>query len=168
LTVSGKIEQLPIAKLKGYDKNARTHSPAQVEQLANAIREFGFTNPLLIDERNEIVAGHGRLSAATLLGMAKVPCIRVTDLSEAQIKALRISDNQIALNAGWNEELLRLEIGELKALDFDVGKLGFSAPQIEDILSNAVAPEDFKSVDVDISTDYCCPKCGYKWSGKQA
>ncbi|HHU8759003.1 TPA: ParB/Srx family N-terminal domain-containing protein [Escherichia coli] len=96
-----KIEYLPVGKLLRYAKNSRTHSDEQVEQLVNSIREFGFTNPVLIDEKNELIAGHGRLAAAEILEMDKVPAIRLSNLSEKQKKAYRIADNKLALNAGW-------------------------------------------------------------------
>src|SRR4249919_3560824 len=98
-----RIEFVPIAKLVPYARNARTHSPEQVAQIAASIGEFGWTNPVLIDEASEIIAGHGRLAAALHLGLAEVPCIRLKGLSEAQRRALRIADNKLGLNAGWDE-----------------------------------------------------------------
>jgi hypothetical protein len=121
-----KIEQLPTADLIPYARNTRTHSPEQVAQIAGSIREFGFTNPILIDADNGIIAGHGRVMAASKLGLAKVPCIRLAHLTDTQKRAYIIADNKLALNAGWDEEMLGLELADLRELDFDLGLLGFS------------------------------------------
>ena len=120
-----KIEYLPVGKLLRYAKNSRTHSDEQVEQLVNSIREFGFTNPVLIDEKNELIAGHGRLAAAEILEMDKVPAIRLSNLSEKQKKAYRIADNKLALNAGWDMQLLAEEVKELMDDDFDIDLLKY-------------------------------------------
>jgi ParB-like chromosome segregation protein Spo0J len=121
-----KIEQLPTADLIPYARNTRTHSPEQVAQIAGSIREFGFTNPVLIDGENGIIAGHGRVMAASKLGLAKVPCIRLAHLTDTQKRAYIIADNKLALNAGWDEEMLGLELADLREADFDLGLLGFS------------------------------------------
>ncbi|MGA0025452.1 MAG: site-specific DNA-methyltransferase [Burkholderiales bacterium] len=126
-----KIEQLPTADLIPYARNTRTHSPEQVAQIAGSIREFGFTNPVLIDGENGIIAGHGRVMAASKLGLAKVPCIRLAHLTETQKRAYIIADNKLALNAGWDEEMLALEIGELQETDFDIDLLGFDQSEID-------------------------------------
>ena len=107
------VEYRPAAALIPFAKNARTHSDAQVAQIAASIREFGWTNPILVDGDNGIIAGHGRLLAARKLGMATVPVIELAGLSEAQKRALIIADNKLALNAGWDNELLGLELGDL-------------------------------------------------------
>jgi len=109
-----KIEHIEIGKIIPYAKNSRSHSEHQVSQVAASIKEFGFTNPILIDADNGIIAGHGRLMAAQRLGIDKAPCIRLSHLTESQKKAYVIADNKLALNAGWDEELLRLELGEIK------------------------------------------------------
>ena len=109
-----------------YVRNARTHSDAQVAQIAGSIREFGFTNPVLIDETGGIIAGHGRVLAAHLLNLQRVPTIELAYLSDAQRRAYRIADNKLALNAGWNEELLRLDLVDLQELAFDLSLLGFT------------------------------------------
>lgn len=116
-----------------YINNTRTHSKEQVQQIAASIKEFGFTNPVLIDEQGGIIAGHGRVDAAKLLGMDKVPTIELTGLTEAQKKAYIIADNKLALNAGWDEELLKLEIESLKDMDFDIELLGFDEQELEDL-----------------------------------
>lgn len=119
-------------------RNARTHSAAQVVQLVRSIQEFGWTNPLLVDERGVIIAGHGRLEAAKQLALPEVPTIALTGLSAAQKRALALADNQLALNAGWDEELLRLELSELDSAEFDLSLVGFSDEQLTDILSPGV------------------------------
>jgi hypothetical protein len=121
-----KIEQLPTADLIPYARNTRTHSPEQVAQIAGSIREFGFTNPILIDADNGIIAGHGRVMAASKLGLAKVPCIRLAHLTDTQKRAYIIADNKLALNAGWDEAMLGLELADIREADFDLGLLGFS------------------------------------------
>jgi len=133
--VSSKIEQVSVEKLLPYARNSRTHSDAQVAQIAASIREFGFTNPVLIGNDDDIVAGHGRLLAARKLGMDSVPCIRVGHLTETQKRAYVIADNKLALNAGWNDEMLRLEIEALQEANFDVEKTGFSKDELLDLFS---------------------------------
>ncbi len=118
------------AQLKGYEKNARTHSKDQVAQIVASIREFGFTNPLLIDEHDTIIAGHGRLEAAKILALGDIPCVVLTGLTDLQKKALVLADNQLALNAGWDMKLLTTEIDALKKGNFNVSLLGFSDLQI--------------------------------------
>lgn len=119
------IEYIPLVELIPYINNSRTHSDEQVSQICASIKEFGFTNPILIDEENGIIAGHGRLLAAAKLGLEIIPTVRLVGLTEAQKKAYVIADNQLALNAGWNLELLKIEIDNLKELDFDLDLLGF-------------------------------------------
>ena len=133
-TEKRKIEYIAIDALKEYERNTRTHDAEQVEQLKRSITEFGFTNPVLIDENNVIIAGHGRRSAARELGMKEVPCLRLSGLTESQVKALRIADNQLALNAGWDEEMLRIELADLKTENFDLDLLGFSLDELEQYL----------------------------------
>lgn len=119
------IEYLPTASLTRYKRNARMHSEQQVDQLVESIQEFGFTNPVLIDAQGELIAGHGRLAAAEQMGMEEVPAIRLGNLSEDQVKALRIADNQLALNATWDLDLLTAELSELEDVDFSLDVLGF-------------------------------------------
>lgn len=162
------IETLPTADLIPYARNTRTHSPEQVAQIAGSIREFGFTNPVLIDAENGIIAGHGRVMAASKLGLEKVPCIRLSHLTDTQKRAYIIADNKLALNAGWDEELLGLELADLREADFDLGLMGFDTDAIEAMLNptEKESPEDFPEVDENIDTEHECPKCGYAWSGK--
>lgn len=120
------FEHRKIADLIPYENNTRTHSDAQVKQVADSIKEFGFTNPVLIDENLGIIAGHGRILAAKKLKMEVVPTIMLSGLSEAQKRAYVIADNQLALNAGWDLDKLKLEIEDLKDLNFDIDLIGFS------------------------------------------
>lgn len=136
-----KLEHLPIDALVPYGRNSRTHSPEQIAQIVASIREFGFTNPILIDRKNGIVAGHGRAQAAKSLGLASVPCLRLESLTEAQIRAYVIADNQIALNAEWDEGILADELRALQAEDFDLGLLGFGKDELTDLLFEAPPPQ---------------------------
>ena len=138
---SETIEQVTIEKLIPYAKNSRTHSDAQVAQIAASIKEFGFVNPVLIDEQDGIIAGHGRVMAARKLGIEEVPCIRLAHLTENQKRAYVIADNKLALNAGWDEEMLKLEIKDLEASDFDISLLGFDAEELENILDEPETTE---------------------------
>lgn len=125
-----KVEYKKIKELIPYCNNSRTHSDEQVQQIASSIKEFGFTNPVLIDGQGGIIAGHGRIMAAQKLKMDEVPTITLSDLSEAQKKAYIIADNKLALNSGWDDELLKIELEQLKELDFDLGLIGFSDDEL--------------------------------------
>lgn len=139
-----KIELVDIDRLIPYIRNARTHSDEQVSQIAASIKEFGFNNPVLIDEDGGIIAGHGRVLASRKLNIEKLPCIRLSDLSEAQKKAYIIADNKLALNAGWDDEMLAIEIQELEQADFDVDLLGFDDEELDLINGLADDLEDFQ------------------------
>lgn len=130
-----KIENLTLDALIPYARNSRTHSDEQVAQVAASIREFGFTNPVLVDANGGIIAGHGRVMAARKLGMADVPCIRLAHLSEAQKRAYVIADNKLALNSGWDEKMLAIEFKDLQAMDFDLELTGFGLGDIEELLA---------------------------------
>ena len=123
-------KKLSVADLVPYARNSRTHSPQQVDKIAASIREFGFLNPIIVDGRNGIVAGHGRVMAAQKLGLSELPVIDASHLSEAQKRAYVIADNRLALDAGWDNEMLRIEIGDLLDLDFDVSLTGFDSAEI--------------------------------------
>ncbi|KRN88698.1 site-specific DNA-methyltransferase [Ligilactobacillus ceti] len=122
-----------IDELIPYVNNARTHSEAQVNQIASSIKEFGFLNPVLITGDNTILAGHGRILAARKLGLKKIPCIKEEHLSESQKKAYIIADNKLALNAGWDMELLSIELSELEGMDFDIDLIGFTGEELSKI-----------------------------------
>ena len=130
-----EISLRQVAALVPYARNSRTHSDAQVAQIAASIREFGWTNPVLIDGADGIIAGHGRLLAARKLGLTEVPCIVLDHLSETQKRALIIADNKLALNAGWDSEMLGLELQELAAEDFDMGLVGFTDDELAALLA---------------------------------
>jgi DNA modification methylase len=131
------INNKKVTELIPYVNNARTHSEEQVIQIAASIKEFGFTNPVLIDGENGIIAGHGRLMAAKKLGLEEVPTIELSHLSEAQRKAYILADNKLALNSGWDNDLLAIEFAELKLLDFNLDLTGFSSEEI-----GALTPEE--------------------------
>ena len=126
-----KIEYLNLDELIPYENNSRKHSEGQLKQLEKSIKENGFTNPLLVDEENNILAGHGRLLAAKGLGMPTVPCVRIVGLSALQKRAYIIADNKLALNANWDEDLLRKEFEALEAEGFDLEFTGFEAEEIK-------------------------------------
>ena len=129
-----QVEHRSLDRLLPYARNARTHSDEQVAQIAASMAEFGLNNPCLVDEQGVLIAGHGRVLAARRLGLETVPVIVLSHLSDAQKKAFRIADNKLALNAGWNDELLRLEMEELQALDFDLDLTGFGGEELETLL----------------------------------
>lgn len=132
-----QVEMRPIAALLPYVRNARTHSDAQVAQIAASMVEFGWTNPILVDGDNGVIAGHGRLLAARQLGHSTVPVIELAHLTPNQKRAYILADNKLAENAGWDEELLRLELADLKLADYDLGLIGFDPDELDDILSPA-------------------------------
>ncbi len=142
--MSNTLEHIAPGALRPWTRNARTHSKKQLKQIAESIRTFGFTNPVLIDQANNILAGHGRVEAAKLLGLSEVPCVRIEHMSEAEKRAYVIADNKLALNAGWDEELLAIELQGLLATEdigFDIGVIGFDVAEI-DSLVDGLAPED--------------------------
>ena len=137
VALAERIELWPIDRLRPYERNPRTHSEEQVDQIAASMVEFGWTNPILVDENAGILAGHGRLLAARKLGLAEVPVIRFEHLSEAQKRAYLIADNQLALQAGWGEELLAEELAWLRDERFDLDLVGFDATELERLLAIA-------------------------------
>ena len=133
------VHQWPIDRLIPYARNSRTHSDAQVAQIAASIREWGWTTPILVDEGGQIIAGHGRIMAARKLGMDEVPVVIASGWSDEQKRAYVIADNKLALNAGWDNELLALELGELEGLGFDLELTGFDKKELQSILDMAAA-----------------------------
>jgi ParB-like chromosome segregation protein Spo0J len=131
-----KVERRHINSIVPYARNSRTHSDEQVAQIAASIKEWGFTNPILIDVDGEIIAGHGRLLAAQKLGLTEVPCITAVGWTDAQKKAYVIADNKLALNAGWDESLLKVEFKELGDLNFDLELTGFSLDELADLFDD--------------------------------
>ena len=140
--LADKIEQWPTDKLVPYARNARTHSDAQVAQIAASIAEFGFTNPILAGSDGVIVAGHGRLAAAQKLGIATVPVVVLDHLTPTQRRALVIADNRIAENAGWDEAMLQVELADLQGDDFDLSLTGFDADALADLLAGEETTSD--------------------------
>lgn len=144
------MQLVPISKLVPYVNNARTHSPEQVLKLRSSLREFGFINPIIIDRDYGIIAGHGRLLAATEEGITEVPCVFVDYLTEAQKKAYILADNRMAMDAGWDEELLRVEIEALQGEAFDVSLTGFDEKELADLFKDE-SDSDAEDDDYDLS-----------------
>jgi len=138
MKMTNELKIVDIDKLIPYARNARTHSEEQIKQLRSSIREFGFVNPVLIDKDFNIIAGHGRILAAKAEGVTEVPCVPVEHLTEAQKRAYILADNRLAEQAGWDEEMLKIELEELRALDFDIGLTGFFESDID--VGDAVRP----------------------------
>jgi ParB-like chromosome segregation protein Spo0J len=136
-----KIEMLPVDSLRPYRRNPRTHSHRQIQQIAASIQKFGFTNPVLIDEERRVIAGHGRIEAAKLLGISDTPTIRLEEMTEAQKRAYLLADNKLAENAGWDQELLALELADIAEIDndFDLTLIGFETAEIDILLDSAKA-----------------------------
>ena len=171
-----KIEQIPTEKLIPYARNAKKHDAAQVSKLAGSIREFGFNNPVLIDKDNGIIAGHGRVMAAQSLNLPDVPCIRLGHLTDTQRRAYILADNRLAeIGGGWDEEMLKLELADLRELDTDFDLMGFDASLIEEKLNpsepsiQSLTPESSaKEIDVDsFDMDHRCPRCGFEFDTKK-
>lgn len=131
---AAKVEMRKVAELTPYANNSRVHSPQQVDQIAASIKEFGFTNPVLIDGEGGIIAGHGRVMAARKLGISEVPCITLDYLTDAQKRAYIIADNKLALNSGWDDDMLRIELDELGHMGFDLELTGFSLEEVGTLL----------------------------------
>jgi len=158
-----KIETLAIDGLIPYAMNARTHTDAQVGQIAASIKEFGFTNPVLIDADGGIIAGHGRVMAARKLDIDKVPCIRLAHLTETQRKAYVIVDNRLALSAGWDAELLLLEVADLEAADFDLSLLGFELGELDALSPEFEPGTEDEQGKLDEKSPITCPSCGHEF-----
>ena len=160
------IKYQEIKKIIPYVNNSRTHSDHQIKQVMASIKEFGFTNPILVDESYGVIAGHGRLLAAEILEMDKVPTIMLKGLTKAQRKAYIIADNQLALNSGWDIDLLKLEIDNLKELDFDLDFLGFDNTILGELITNIEPNFDPATEDEQGKLDELdpkwvdCPNCG--------
>lgn len=153
-----------VSDLIPYIRNARTHSESQVAQIAASIKEFGFLSPILIAEDNTILAGHGRLAAARKLGLTKVPCVKESHLTETQRRAYIIADNKLSLNAGWDEDILAIELSELQGADFDLDLLGFDESELASIFEDDKEVEDD---DFDVEEELnkpCFSKSGDIWT----
>lgn len=148
---ASRFEQVSVDKLVPYARNSRTHSKEQILQLRSSLREFGFVNPCIVDKDLNIIAGHGRIMAAKEEGITEVPCVFVEHLTEAQKRAYIIADNKLALNAGWDNELLSVELAELQGADFDLSLLGFDDKELDKLLADDIeAAEDNFDVDAEL------------------
>lgn len=146
-----------------YARNSRTHSDEQVAQIAASIKEFGFLNPIIIDGDNGIIAGHGRVMAAQKLGIKELPCIEASHLTDAQRRAYIIADNKLAMNAGWDDEMLRIELDELGEMGFDLELTGFSLDEMANIFDETDfqpgSEEDQGQLDQLVPKMVSCPHC---------
>jgi len=149
-----RLEKVNIDKLVPYARNARTHSKEQILQLRSSLREFGFVNPVIVDKDLNIIAGHGRVLAAKEEGITEVPCVFVEHLTEAQKRAYIIADNRLALNAGWDTEMLSVELADLQGVDFDLSLLGFDDSELNKLLGNI---NDVKDDDFDVDSELSRP-----------
>ena len=158
-----QMQLVDINKLVPYVNNARTHSPEQITKLRSSLREFGFVNPVLIDREFNVLAGHGRLTAAKEEGIKEVPCVFVEHLSEAQKKGYILADNKLALDAGWDDELLKVEMESLQEMGFDIGMTGFDESEIADLFeTDTEGEEDNFDVDAELEKP-CFSKTGDVW-----
>ena len=163
MNVTERFEKVNIDKLVPYARNARTHSKEQILQLRASLREFGFVNPVIVDKDLNIIAGHGRIMAAKEEGIAEVPCVFAEHLTEAQKRAYIIADNRLAMNAGWDMEMLSVEISELQGVDFDLSVLGFDEAELSKLMGDI---EDVKDDDFDVDEELKKPavtKVGDLW-----
>lgn len=158
----------PLRRFIPYPNNPRTHPPAEIALLAEIIGKRGADQPIVVDERWVILKGHGRLEAAHAAKMEDFPFVQRIGLTDAEKTAMRIEDNSIPLLAGWDRELIRAEIANLSAAGYDVKLLGFGDQQLVQFTTLPGPPIEFPAVGEDLKTDYCCPSCGYRWSGNPA
>ena len=161
-----KVERRDLGSLLPYAKNSRTHSDAQVAQIAASMKEWGWTTPILIDESGQIIAGHGRILAARKLGYDQAPVMVAEGWSDAKKRAYVIADNKLALNSGWDSELLRLELDELHAEDFDMALLGFDAGELSEAMGLGADFEPGTEDDqgkLDEKDPTICPACGHEF-----
>ena len=167
-----EVKYRKVEDLIPYVNNSRKHSDEQVAQIASSIKEFGWTNPILIDGTNSIIAGHGRLMAARKLKMEEVPTIELSHLTDTQRKALVIADNKLALNADWDTTLLTIELDELLKYGFALDILGFNEQEIKTIMSDvnfdAGSEEDQGKLDQLDPKWICCPHCGKEFDAREA
>lgn len=167
IEISKNIKFWATSKLIPYEKNARTHSEEQVSQIAASILEFGFTNPVLVDSKCGVIAGHGRLMAAKQLGLKEVPVIVLDHLNEKQKRAYILADNKLALNAGWDEKLLAEELADLMASGYETDSIGFSKEELEDLLpsetSSKVGAQEKNNSDYS-DFDHTCPRCKFEFN----
>lgn len=159
-----KIEQVFIETLTPYKKNARVHNKEQIVQIANSIQEFGFNNPILIDNDNNIIAGHGRVEAAKYLKLDKVPVIKIEHLTESQKKAYILADNKLAEMSHWDYDILESELSEIQELNFDLNLIGFEPIDLKHLEKNK-NKTGAKEIDLDTFKEFkhTCPKCSFQF-----
>ena len=169
-----QIEQVATASLVPYARNAKKHDAAQVAAIAGSIREFGFNNPVLIDADNGIIAGHGRTLAAHQLGLATVPCLRLTHLTDSQRRAYILADNRLAeIGGGWDSDMLAAELEALAAEGFNIEDIGFDAGAFEKLnppepVPSIVPESSTQEIDVDsFNMEHRCPRCGFEFDSKK-
>ncbi len=162
-----KIEKIKIEDLKVYENNAKIHTPEQIEQIKKSIIEFGFNDPIAVDENNMIIEGHGRYYALKELNYKEVECIRLTDLTETKKRAYILAHNKLTMNTGFDLNILSKELEDLKDLDFDISISGFDL-ELKVDLSNNDEEEKNKEINLDDfddeKFDHCCPKCGFSFN----
>jgi len=166
-----KITQRSVEDLIPYARNSRTHSDGQVAQIAASIKEFGWTNPILVDGESVVIAGHGRLLAARKLGHTEVPTIELSELTETQKRAYVIADNRLALDAGWDDEMLALEFSDLKDMGFDLDLTGFNTDEILALKTPDFEPateEEQGKLDQLDPKWIACPHCGKEFDAREA
>jgi ParB-like chromosome segregation protein Spo0J len=165
------VERRSVESLIPYARNARTHSDEQVAQIAASIKEWGWTTPVLVDEDGQIIAGHGRVMAARKLGIEEVPVMIARGWSEAQRRAYVLADNKIALNSGWDMEMLKVELQDVGKMSFDLDLIGFSIGEMaaffDEPTGNDGSETSSKEIDPDAyALDHKCPKCGFEFDGE--
>lgn len=161
-------KQWPLAKIKPYSHNPRTHPPAQIELLAELLKKFGPDQDIVVDEHGVILKGHGRLLAAEKAELKRFPVTQRFGLSDEDKAALRIADNQVALLSGWDKELVKFEIERLRRADYPIALLGFGEQQLVQFTTTPGPPGSFQEFGENIPTDHECPSCHYRWSGSTA
>lgn len=167
--VPSQIVMRSIEELAANPRNARIHPEEQLDALAESMKAYGFTIPVLVTPEGMIIAGHGRVEAAGRINLKEVPTIIADGWTPEQIRAYTIADNRLSETSRWDEALLALELGDLAELGADLKMTGFDEASLSRYLASQVdeaePPEDFASYDEDIPVEHCCPKCGYTWSG---
>ena len=161
-----KFKTVPTQDLIPYARNSRTHSETQVAKIAASIREFGFLNPVIVDGKNGIIAGHGRVMAAQKLGLTNVPVIEAAHLTDAQKRAYVIADNRLALDAGWDDAMLKIELQDLDLEGFDLTLTGFDLGEITAMFDPPDPPKQNSTRELDpdaYALDHRCPKCGFEF-----
>lgn len=157
-----------LDRIRPYDRNPKTHPPAQVALLAELLKQYGPDQDIVVDELGVIIKGHGRRAAAATAGMTEFPVTIREGLTEAEKQAMRIADNQLPLLGGWDKELLRGEIARLQAADYQLNLLGFGEVQLVQFTTLPKPPDQFPEVGDDLATEHQCPRCKYRWSGSSA